>query len=231
MYFSACSMIHRELVSASSLVAPQAVVPWPPRMVPTACGFASLIAAMSRPSWKPGRRHGTQATFSPKISLVRASPSAAVAIAMPGVRVQVVHVGGVDEPVHGGVDRGGGAALAVQAVIERGHHLVFTLDAGVDVLECLQPVQAEDREPGFGQRAEVAAGALDPQELDVLAGHGVLVGALGGGVAAGEIGVPLVRPKAVGAGNQLFNGWIGHGLRLPIRPGGRLGGPALMCSW
>jgi hypothetical protein len=48
-----------------------------------ACGFFSAIAAMSRPSWKPGRRHGTQATRSPKHSRVSASPSAAVASAMP----------------------------------------------------------------------------------------------------------------------------------------------------
>ncbi|MCY1239025.1 hypothetical protein D9M72_517950 [compost metagenome] len=83
MNFSAWSMIHSELASASSLVAPQAVMPWPPRMVPTACGLASLIAAMSRPSWNPGRRHGTHTTLSPKILVVSASPSTAVAIAMP----------------------------------------------------------------------------------------------------------------------------------------------------
>ena len=33
---------------------PSAVTPWPPRMQPMACGFFSAIAAMSRPSWKPG---------------------------------------------------------------------------------------------------------------------------------------------------------------------------------
>ena len=52
-------------------------------MQPTDCGLASLILAMSKPSWNPGRRHGTQVTFSPKISLVSCSPSAAVAIAIP----------------------------------------------------------------------------------------------------------------------------------------------------
>src|SRR5438270_852227 len=36
-------------------------MPCPPRMTPMACGLAAAIAAMSRPSWKPGRRHGTQA--------------------------------------------------------------------------------------------------------------------------------------------------------------------------
>ncbi len=76
-------MIHSELASASSLVSPQAVIPWPPRTQPTASGFARLISAMSSPSWNPGRRHGTHTTLSPKTCLVSASPSAAVAIAIP----------------------------------------------------------------------------------------------------------------------------------------------------
>ena len=67
----------------------------------------------------------------------------------PRVRVEVVHVGGVHQPMHGGVDRGGGPALAEQAVVERGHHLVLAVDAGVDLLQGLQPVQAQDREPGL----------------------------------------------------------------------------------
>ena len=83
MYSAAVSMIFSELASHSSLVSPHAVTPWPPRMQPIACGFCALISAMSRPSWKPGRRHGTQTTVSPKILWVSSSPSAAVAIAMP----------------------------------------------------------------------------------------------------------------------------------------------------
>ena len=46
-----------------------------------------------------------------------------------GVGVQVVDVGGVDQAVHRGVDRGCRAALAVQAVVERRDHLVLALDA------------------------------------------------------------------------------------------------------
>ncbi len=72
-----------ELRSHSSLVAPHAVMPWPPRTQPIARGLASLTAAMSRPSWNPGRRHGTHTTLSPKHSLVSASPSAAQASAIP----------------------------------------------------------------------------------------------------------------------------------------------------
>ena len=83
MNFCAVAMISSERASHSSLVSPQAVMPCPPRMTPMASGWSRLIAAMSRPSWNPGRRHGTQATRSPKHSAVRASPSAAVANAMP----------------------------------------------------------------------------------------------------------------------------------------------------
>ena len=83
MYAAAVSMIQSELRSDSSEVSPHAVMPWPPRMQPIAWGCCALISAMSRPSWKPGRRHGTHTTLSPKIFAVSSSPSAAVAIAMP----------------------------------------------------------------------------------------------------------------------------------------------------
>ena len=76
-------MISSEFASHSSLVAPQAVIPWPPKMTPIAPGLARFTSAMSRPSWKPGRRQGTQATRSPKQARVRASPSAAAARAIP----------------------------------------------------------------------------------------------------------------------------------------------------
>jgi hypothetical protein len=76
-------MIHRLFASTSSLVSPHAVIPWPPRIVPIASGFASFTAAMSWPSCQPGRRHGTHSTRPPKASAVSRSPSAAVAIAMP----------------------------------------------------------------------------------------------------------------------------------------------------
>ena len=74
-----------------------------------------------------------------------------------GVGVEVVDVGGVDQPVHRGVDRRRRAAAAEQAVVERGDHLVLLLDAGVHVDERSEPVEAEHGEPGLGQRPEVAA--------------------------------------------------------------------------
>ena len=202
MNFCAAAMISSERASHSSLVCPQAVMPWPPRITPIASGCSRLMAAMSRPSWNPGRRHGTQATRSPKHSRVSFSPSAAVANAMPGVRVQVVDVRRLDQAVHGGVDRRGGAALAERAEVERGDHLVLALDPRVDAGQRAQPVEAEHRQARLGQRAEVAAGALHPHQLGRLAGDGVGRGALGRGVAARVVGVARVRAQPVGPRQQ-----------------------------
>ena len=83
MNSAAVWMISSERASHSALVAPDAVMPCPPRTTPMACGLAAAMADMSRPSWKPGRRHGTHATRSPKHCRVSSSPSAAAASAMP----------------------------------------------------------------------------------------------------------------------------------------------------
>ena len=164
------------------------------------------------PSWKPGRRQSTQATRSPKQRRVSASPSAAVAKGDPRIGVEVVDMVGLDQAVHRGVDRRRRAAPAVQAVVERGDHLVLALDARVDVDERAQPVEPQDGEPGLGQRAEVAARALDPQQLDRRARHRIDARPLGRGVAAGVVRVPRVRPEPVRA------------LEEPRRPAGSVVG-------
>lgn len=76
-------MMCSELRSHSSEVSPQAVMPCPPSTHPIARGLASFTAAMSSPSWNPGRRQGTHTTVSPKHSAVSFSPSAAQASAIP----------------------------------------------------------------------------------------------------------------------------------------------------
>ena len=172
-------------------------------------------------------------------SAVSFSPSAAVASAMPESGCRWSTCGGVDQPVHRGVDRRGGAAPAVQAEVERGDHLVLALDARVDVDQRAQPVQPQHGQPGRGQRAEVAAGSLDPQQLHRLTGDRVGLGALRRGVAAGVVGVARVGAQPVGPGDQVCDrrgsssGWSclgragerseAHGLRLR---GGGSGAPA-----
>ena len=83
MNSAAVRMISSDRVSHSWLVWPHAVMPCPPSTTPIACGLAAATAAMSSPSWKPGRRQGIFATRSPKHSAVSFSPSAAVASAIP----------------------------------------------------------------------------------------------------------------------------------------------------
>ena len=208
-------MISSECASHSSLVAPQAVMPWPPRTTPIACGLvAAGPAAMSRPSWNPGPppRH-------PQHPVAEALLGQRLAVGGGGQRdprvgVQVVDVRCVDQAVHRGVDRRRGAAAAVQAVVERRDHLVLALDAGVDVDERAQPVEPQHREARRGEGAEVAAGALDPQQLDRRAGDRVGGLALGRGVAAGVVGVARVGAEPVAAGDELLHrvvGMLGHG--------------------
>ena len=126
------------------------------------------------------------------------------------VGMQVVDVRGIHEAVHRGVDRRGCAALAVQAVVERGDHLVLAVEARVDVDERAHAVQAQHREARLGEGAEVAAGALHPQQLDRLTGHRVGLGALGGRVAAGVVRVLRVGPEAIGARDQIGGSGVRH---------------------
>ena len=125
--------------------------------------------------------------------------------------MQVVDVRGIHEAVHRGVDRRRRAALAVQAVVERGDHLVLAVDAGVDAGERAQAVQTQHREPGLLEGAEVAARALDPQQLDGLARHRVGLGALRGRVAARVVRVLRVGAQAVAARDEVGGCGVGHG--------------------
>ncbi len=127
-----------------------------------------------------------------------------------GVRVQVIDVRRIDQTVHRRVDRRRRPALAVQAVVERRHHLVLAVHAGVDVDQRAHPVEPQYRQPRLGQRAEVTAGAFDPHELDGLAGHRVGFGALGGGVATRVVGVLRIRAEPVGPGDEIGYCLVGH---------------------
>ena len=76
---------------------------------------------------------------------------------------------------------GAAPPLPWQAEVERGDHLVLAVLARVHVDERAQPVEAQHREAGLGERAEVAAGALHPQQLDV------------GSPVTGSVSVPLAE--------------------------------------
>ena len=136
-----------------------------------------------------------------------------------GIGVQVVDVRQVEQPVHRGVDGRRGAApmagrhpaQAMQAVVERRHHLILAPGARVDAGQRAEPVQPQYREAGRGQGAEIAAGPLDPEQLHWLAGDRVGRLALRRGVAAGVVGVARIGAEPVAALQQ--RGDLGRFLR------------------
>jgi hypothetical protein len=148
------------------------------------------------------------------------------------VRVQVVDVRRRHQAVHRRVDRRSRAALAERAEVERGDHFVFALDARVDTREGLQRVEAEHGQARRGERAEVAARALHPEQLRRLAGDRVGRGALSRSVAAGVVGVAGVGAQAVapreqrgdGLGRRGSVGQVGHASRSSARGGRWAGG-------
>jgi len=125
------------------------------------------------------------------------------------VGVQVVDVVRVDEPVHERVDRRRRAAGTEGAVGERLDHLVLVVESAVDVLQRAHAVEPQHGEALLGERAEVAAGALDPQQLDVLARDRVGRAALRRRIAACVVGVGGIGPQPVAAGDEVGDG--GHG--------------------
>ncbi len=178
-------MMVEEFRSASALVSPHAVMPWPPRIVPIARGFSALIACDVQPELEARTAPGHP---DDRVAEDRAGERGAVGGGGDRdarIGVQVVDVGGIHERVHRRVDRGGGAALAVEAVVERGDHLVLAVDAGVHVDERAHAVEAEHGQSRLGERAQVAAGAFDPEQFD-------------GGSGDGSMSVPLadVLPPA-----------------------------------
>ena len=77
--------------------------------------------------------------------------------------MQVVDVGRIHQSMHGRIDGWSRTALAVQRVVEGCDHLVLAVEPRVDVDERPHPVEAQHRETGCGQGAEIATRALHPE--------------------------------------------------------------------
>ena len=175
-----------------------------------ACGLLLLdlgdVQAELEPGPPPGHPHDAVAEdlLGERLAVGRGGQRDA------GVGMQVIDVGGVDQAVHGGVDGRSGPAASVQAVVERRDHLVFALDAGIHVDKRLHPIQPQHGKPVLGQGAEVSAGSLDPQQLYRLTGDRIGFAALGGGVAAGVVGVLRIGPEPVGSCDQVGDGVVCH---------------------
>jgi hypothetical protein len=109
------------------------------------------------------------------------------------------------------------------AVREERHHLVLVLAPAVAPLEGQELLLDERREPVEPHRPEVAARALDPQDLDRFARERIRATDLGRGVAAGEVRDRLVRAEQVRAVEQPVRLVEGRGVGLVPARGERCG--------
>src|ERR1035441_7175020 len=118
----------------------------------------------------------------------------------------MVHVGKGQVAVQGRVDGGGDRIVAEGALGVEVDHLIFGLDAAVDLLELQQFFQIESGEAGELDAAKVAAAALDPEDSSGCAVERIDLVQLGAGVAATEVGDTQVRPQQIRAVTQQL-GW------------------------
>ena len=82
-------------------------------------------------------------------------------------------------------------------MVECVHHCIFLVEALVEALKAFELVHIERGKAVQLHGAEVTARALHPQHGHVLARQRVLVGDLGGGIAAAEIGDAEVGAEEV----------------------------------
>lgn len=90
--------------------------------------------------------------------------------------------------VQRGVDGSRYGIVAEGAEGEHCNHLVFGIDAFVTAFEGQEFLLKEGGEAGTFYAAQIAAGALDPQDFDGFAGEWVGLSDFGTGVATGKVG-------------------------------------------
>jgi hypothetical protein len=130
-----------------------------------------------------------------------------------GVRVHVVHLPAGQEGVQRRVNRGGARVEIERAMRVERHHVVLrggfdplVRARGVNFLQGVELIQVERGEKRPRARAQIAARALDPQDLLRLGRQRVFLGDFSGGVAAAGIGDALVTPEQIRAVDQPGDG-------------------------
>ena len=113
------------------------------------------------------------------------------------IRVNMVDMRMRNEAVQRCVDRGCARIEVEGAMIVERDHLVLVLEAAIDRLEAQELVHGERREAVELHRADVAAGALDPENLGRRDGQRIGRCELRRRVAAAEIGDAQVAAKQV----------------------------------
>jgi len=97
------------------------------------------------------------------------------------------------------VNGGGYGIVAEGGDGVHGDHVVFVIDTFIAALEREELFLIESGEAGALDAAEIAAGALDPEDLNGLAGEGIGLSDFGAGVAAGKVSEAQVGAEEIGA--------------------------------
>ena len=134
------------------------------------------------------------------------------------VRVKVVDMRKGKKAVQRRVDGGGNRIAAEGGLRVHRNHVVLGGDASVTALEGKKLLLVEGCKSRAANAAQIAARALDPKDLNRLAGTWIDFGDFRAGVAAGKVGDAQVGAKEVGAVAEQF--------RL-VEGGGKGGIPAV----
>src|SRR5271157_574083 len=118
--------------------------------------------------------------------------------------MQVVDVGVGQQAVQRCINRSGRGVQAKSAEGVVAHHLVFMLNAAIELLESEQLFLVESGETCALNTAEIAAAPLDPQNLDDFAGQRIFLLHLGTCIAAAKVGDAQVRTQQIGAVTKEF---------------------------
>ncbi|MNI25623.1 hypothetical protein D3C73_792830 [compost metagenome] len=119
------------------------------------------------------------------------------------IRVHVVDMRKRHETVQRRID-GCGARIEVESAMrQETDHAVFIFDTLIDALQRFQLVHIESGEAIKLDGADIAAGTLDPHDLDLTSGQRIGFHDLCGRVAAAVIGDAFVAAQKIGAIKQL----------------------------
>ena len=196
-------MIHNEFCSASAEVSPHAVIPCPPNTQPIACRVRGLDRGDVQAQLEagPAPRH-------PHHPLPENRAGQLLTIGRGGDRntgigMQMIHMRRIHQTMHRGINARRGAALAVQAEIERRDHLILPLHPRIHLHQRPHPIQPSTAKP---VSFSVPRSPPEPFTHNNSTGSpvtGSVSDALGGGVPARIVGVLRIRTQPVRPADQI----------------------------
>ncbi len=119
-----------------------------------------------------------------------------------GVGMDVIDMGVRNKGVQRRVDRARARIEVERAMIEERDHLVLVGEAAIEAFQAFKLVEIQGRKAVALHRAEIAAGALDPEYANWHPSQGIARLDLGGSIAATEIGDAQIAAEQIRAVEQ-----------------------------